>query len=122
MWLMTTLGFFSVACARQGDGSHGKPVDTSRIMIRARVKQHLDALKSRFPNELGRAEIIQTPSADYGWRIICPKVNWAICAKSLAEDISYDNFKDQCASRHGGSSPYLNALHTTWSTFRKTGK
>lgn len=37
MWLFTRYGFFSVVCARQGDGSHVMPVDPDRMMVRARV-------------------------------------------------------------------------------------
>ena len=39
-------------CARQGDGSHGQPVDLDRIMVRARVRSHLQALKERFSDLL----------------------------------------------------------------------
>jgi hypothetical protein len=48
MWLFTKYGFYSAVCARQGDGSHGQPVDPNRIMVRARMRQHLEALKERF--------------------------------------------------------------------------
>ena len=32
MWVFTTYGFYSVVCARQGDGRHGQPVDVSRLI------------------------------------------------------------------------------------------
>lgn len=35
MWLFTKYGFFSAVSAREGDGSHGRPVDPERIMVRA---------------------------------------------------------------------------------------
>ncbi len=47
MWLFTKHGFYSAVCARQGDGSHGQSVDPDRIMVRARVRSHLEALKER---------------------------------------------------------------------------
>src|SRR5436305_641101 len=34
MWIFTKHGFFSAVCAREGDGSHGRPVDPDRIMVR----------------------------------------------------------------------------------------
>ncbi len=53
VWLFTKYGFYSVVCARQGDGSHSQPVDPDRIMVRARVRRHLEALKDRFADLLG---------------------------------------------------------------------
>lgn len=119
MWFMTTLGFFSVVCARRGDGGPGQPVDETRVMIRVRVKGHLDALRLRFPEQLGRVEILETTNSDYRWRLFCPKAVWATCVKALVEDVAYDNFKAECATAHGGGSPYLHALHDTWTTFAK---
>jgi len=49
MWIFTKYGFYSAVCARQGDGSHGQPVDPDRIMVRARVRQlFFDALQFGF--------------------------------------------------------------------------
>lgn len=121
MWLMTTLGFFSVVCARQGSGAWENPVDKTHVMIRARDRRHLEALKSRFPSELGRLEIAETPSTDYHWRMFCLKEVWAACIADLTRDTDYDNFKDACAKTHGQTSPYLHALHDTWSTFHRMG-
>src|SRR6185295_9914327 len=53
MWLFTKHGFYSAVCARTGDGRHGQPPDVTRIMVRARVKEHLNGLKDRFPDLLG---------------------------------------------------------------------
>ena len=36
MWLFTKHGFFSVVCARQGNGKHGQLIDTARLVVRAR--------------------------------------------------------------------------------------
>jgi len=49
MWIFTKYGFFSAVCAREGSGRHGQPVDPDRIMIRARLLSHLEALLKRFP-------------------------------------------------------------------------
>lgn len=122
MWLMTTLGFFSVVCARQADGGWGNPVDKTRVMIRARNKRHLESLRSRFPKELKNLEIVESLSTDYRWRLFCPKDVWAACITELVRDTDYDNFKDACAEIHGQSSPYLHALHETWSTFNTMGR
>ena len=55
MWLFTKHGFYSVVCARQDDGSHGQPVEPDRIMVRARVHSHVEALIDRFSDLLADA-------------------------------------------------------------------
>jgi hypothetical protein len=45
MWVFTRHGFFSAVCARQENGNHHQRVDTGRIMVRARVKESLEALR-----------------------------------------------------------------------------
>ena len=52
MWIFTKYGFYSAVCARQGDGSHGQPVDTNRIMVRARIRKHLETLLDQFSDLL----------------------------------------------------------------------
>jgi hypothetical protein len=42
MWILTKHGFFSAVCARQGNGTHGQPVDLDRIMVRVRLRGHLE--------------------------------------------------------------------------------
>jgi hypothetical protein len=46
MWIFTRYGFFSVVCARQGEGQPGQPVDPDRVMIRARSKDDYDNFKA----------------------------------------------------------------------------
>ena len=55
MWIFSKHGFFSAVCARQGDGGHSQPVDPVRLMVRARVRSHLEALKSQFSELLATA-------------------------------------------------------------------
>lgn len=117
MWLMTKLGFFSVVCARPGYGAASDAgIDPDRVMIRARMRGHLLALRERFAPELEKYSIQETPRADYRWRLICPKSVWAARLRELALYTGYDNFKDACGATHGEDSPYVHALHTTWST------
>ncbi len=73
MWIASTLGFFSVVCARK-DSSRGE-IDPDRVMIRARLRQHIDALRGRF-SELLKCDILETANADYRFRIIVPKATW----------------------------------------------
>ena len=74
MWIFTKHGFFSAVCARQGDGKHGQPVDPDRIMVRARVRGHLEALKKRFPDLLGECEIQESAGTDYAFRLFVAEV------------------------------------------------
>jgi hypothetical protein len=58
MWIFTRYGFFSAVCAREGDGAHGRPIDPDRIMVRARLRDHLERLIAAFPELVGGATII----------------------------------------------------------------
>lgn len=116
MWLFTRYGFYSAVCARQGDGGFGQPVDETRIMVRARRREHLEALLDRFADLLGEAVIHKSDSSDYRFRIFLDKTVWAQVVERLAMDIDYDNFKSEVA-RHIGTvgAPYEHALHEVWS-------
>ena len=116
MWLFTKYGFFSAVCARQGDGSHSQPVDTERIMVRARVRRHLETLRERFTDLLGDSEIKEFSGTDYSFRIFVPKVIWSKIVAELTNELDYDNFKSEVA-RHQGSDgvAYEHSLHDVWS-------
>jgi len=116
MWLFTTYGFYSAVCARRGRGAHGQPVDPDRLMIRARVREHLESLRQRFPDVLGGCEIRESAGSDYAFRFFVEKAVWAQILAKLAEETDYDNFKDAVA-RHDGQAwdQYSLALHDVWS-------
>lgn len=111
MWLYTKYGFFSVVCAREGDGAHGNPVDPRRVMVRARRREHLEHLLSEVPG------VHQSVGTDYRYRVFLPKDAWAAIARALAEDIDYDNFKD-AAHAHLDWTPhgqcYTESLADVW--------
>jgi len=117
MWLFTRYGFFSAVCARQGEGRYGAPVDVDRIMVRARVRAHLDALLTRFPSALAGCEIRQSSATDYAFRIFVAKPAWTEVLSELARDIDYGNFKSEVA-RHESmvGADYERALHEVWET------
>jgi len=115
MWIFTKHGFFSAVCAREGDGRHGQPVDPNRIMVRARVRGHLEALKQRFPDLLGDCEIQEFVGTDYAFRLFINKAVWIEVVAALAEEIDYDNFKSKAADHQGRTgSAYFHALHDVW--------
>ena len=116
MWIFTKYGFFSAVCARQGDGSHGQPVDPDRVMLRARVRRHLELLKEQFAEQLGGSEIKEYPVTDYAFRIFLPKTAWSRLVSELTNVMDYDNFKSEVA-RHQGR-----ALHDVWSVMHQLQK
>ncbi len=116
MWLFTKHGFYSAVCARQGDGSHGQPVDPRRIMVRARVRRHLEALKEKFLDLLGGCEIKEFTGTDYAFRIFVEKPVWSQVVAGLTEEVDYDNFKSEVARFQGrDGAAYERALHKVWS-------
>ena len=120
MWIFTKYGFFSAVCARQGDGKHNHQVDPDRIMVRARIRRHLEALKDRFPRVLGESEIKEFAQADYAFRIFIAKSTWAEILSELAQETDYDNFKSEVARYQGSAgAAYEHALHRIWSVMNE---
>ena len=123
MWIFTKHGFYSAVCARQGDGKHGQPVDPDRIMVRARVREHLEALTARFPDLLGRCEIREFAGTDYAFRLFVEKSAWSQVLAGLAEETDYDNFKSEVARHQGrAGAAYEHSLHEVWSVMNRLQK
>jgi hypothetical protein len=123
MWLFTKYGFFSAVCARQGDGKQGQPVDTKRIMVRARVRKHLEALRERFPNCLGDCEVHAFTGSDYAFRIFVDKSVWSQVVLGLNEELDYGNFKSEVARFQGqDGAAYERSLHDVWSVMYRLQK
>ena len=101
MWLFTTHGFYSVTTAGR-----------RKVQIRARVRDHLERLKSAFRKQL-RGPIIETPDADYRYRIIAGRDAWQKVASQLADEIDYPNFKNAVFNEFGQDN-YETALHRVW--------
>ena len=115
MWLFTRYGFFSAVCARTGDGRHNQPVDPERIMVRARCRDHLQALQGQFSQQLGGREILEFSQSDYAYRIFVPKAAWSQVLAALGDELDYDNFKAEVARFQQGQEPaYLAARHNVW--------
>lgn len=123
MWVFTKHGFFSAVCARQGSGEHGNPVDPNRIMVRARLRSHLEALKKRFPDQLGPCEIQEFAGSDYAVRIFVAKSVWSQVLVGLAQETDYDNFKSEVARHQGrAGAAYERSLHDVWSVMYRLQK
>ena len=123
MWIFTRHGFYSAVCARQGDGGHRQPVDPNRIMVRARLRTHLEALKDRFPDLLGECDIKDFVGTDYAFRIFVDKSVWTQVMTGLSDELDYDNFKSEVArfQRHTGAA-YEHSLHEVWSVMYRLQK
>lgn len=123
MWIFTKHGFFSAVCARKGDGKHGQPVDPDHIMVRARVRGHLEALKKRFPDILGVCEIKESAETDYAYRLFVQKSEWMQVLARLAEETNYDNFKSEVSRYQGrAGAAYERSLHEVWSVMYRLQK
>ena len=123
MWIFTKHGFFSAVRARQGDGKHGHPVDPDHIMVRARLREHLERLKGRFPDLLGRCEIREFAGTDYAYRLFVDKPVWSQVLAGLAEKTDYDNFKSEVARHQGrAGAAYERSLHEVWSVMHRLQK
>jgi hypothetical protein len=115
MWIFTRYGFFSIACAeKQGGGT-----DEDKVMVRARMREHLNSLRERFPDtSLSTAPILTHAGTDYMFRIIVPKTEWAAILSELAMELNWRNSKSEAAKfarEKGTSHHYIEALHDVWS-------
>jgi hypothetical protein len=120
MWLFTRYGFFSVVCARQGSGDMGQAVDPQRIMVRARLKAHLQSLRERFPDLLDACEIREFPGSDYAYRLFVEKSAWMQAVVELTSEMDYDNFKSEVARFQGRAGrEYEKALHEVWEVMHR---
>jgi hypothetical protein len=117
MWVFTRYGFFSVVSTR---GPHGTTIDPDRVLIRARDRRHLDALRGRFPEVLEVGEIHEGVGTDYAFRMVVEKSAWARVLQMLGAEIDYDNFKSEVASHlKSAGAEYEEALHQVWSVMRR---
>jgi hypothetical protein len=123
MWIFTKYGFFSAVSARQEDEKYGQVLDPDRIMVRARVRGHLEALKERFPDMLGQCDIHAFIGTDYAFRIFVDKLVWSQVLSDLAEETDYDNFKSEVAHHQGtDGADYEHSLHEVWSVMYRLQK
>ncbi len=104
MWLVTSIGFFSVVAHRD---------DRHTVVVRARARGDLEALRKRYLPDL---EIAETEDGDYRFRALLERSEWEHAAQRLAADIDYDNFKNAVAERQGTERAYI--YGRVWSTLR----
>lgn len=91
MWLVTTVGFFSVV---------QKPGDTM-LTIRSRVRSDLENLRKQYLPSLGQIE--EHTGTDYEYRARASKEAVSEALRRIALDIDYGNFKDTVKKRQGSA-------------------
>lgn len=105
MWLITTVGFFSVV-------QKPEDVGTQTLTVRARVRNDLEVLKARYLPELDAIQ--ESATNDYRYRASAPQAAVARAMAQMIEHLDYSNFKDAVAQRQGHSRSAL--YHDVWAT------
>lgn len=91
-------------------------------MVRSRVRRHLELFRELLCEELGDAwmvegsdlpEVLETPEADYAFRLFCTREAFTAVMGWTIENIRYRNFKNQAAAE-AEDPDYLPALHDVW--------
>lgn len=76
MWVMTKTGFYSTVEDR---------ANPDVLIVRCRVREDMEATGWPYA---------ETPDADYAFRAMVPRANWAAFIAAETVTINYDNFKD----------------------------
>lgn len=108
MWLVTQIGFFSIV-----EKPHNR--DTGTLTIRARKKEDLENLRTKYLPDLSPTQF--DPRADYAYRASAPRERVQDAVSALVADIRYDNFKDQVAKVQGNERAIL--YHQVWAALAR---
>jgi hypothetical protein len=93
MWICFNNAFVSIVQDK---------TDPAKLVVRARARAHLVALFGR------RAPIVETPRADYRWRLLTSRAKIARLLVNKVETLSYVNFKDSVKDDR------LHDMYLTW--------
>jgi hypothetical protein len=89
MWLLTTIGFFSVVQKRGESG----------LTVRARAASDLDRLREKYLPEVSAT--IPNAGTDYPFRGTITHTDFARGLAKMGGDIHYENFKSEGARKMG---------------------
>lgn len=95
MWIFTTFGFFSVV---QKKGQE-------HLTVRARAREDLDALRSRYLP--GLSKTIAHGGTDYPFRATVMHDEFAEAMVEIVRDVAYPNFKDQVLHEAGSHRAHV---------------
>jgi len=123
MWLFTKYGFISAVNARLGGPNRSSPPDPSLIVIRARVRSHMQNLFNAFPSLLSGFEINEDTvgQRDYKYIAIVPKAVWVRLVSELANEMNYPKFKSSLID-FDGKNDYHDSLLDVWNLMYETQK
>lgn len=105
MWIFTKQGFYSVVQDFR---------DPSLLLVRARSRADLERLSEGLH---GRPEILATPDADYPYRLVAQREDFASWLASSAAAADYTNFKAAVAQSAGLERALL--YEEVWSDMRR---
>lgn len=109
MWIFTETGFISAVADREVPG---------QLVVRARDRAALEPLQvAIFAMQEEETAILNTPDADYPYRLYADQNVVARWAAHAVRDITYANFKGQCANTL--PVEYSDALHDVWSAMHQ---
>jgi len=108
MWLCNSEGFFSIVKKSCGD---------DELLVRARVYEDLKRLADKL--RIPAAAIIETPRADYRYRMRAKASAVAQYLAGAALAIGYDNFKGSLSHRTAFDRDRARAYADVWSTLRR---
>lgn len=87
MWLYLKTGFYSVV--------HKPPCNKDELLVRTRSKVDIDKLQNLLKEKYQfDGEVIDSPKADYAYRMTVPRETFASFMASIAMQMDYDNFKN----------------------------
>jgi hypothetical protein len=95
MWLLTSVGFFSVV----------RKLGEADLTVRARSRSDLEALSTEYLPSLG--PIIEGAGTDYPYRAHASPDFLAAAVARIVEDIDYSNFKNAVAERQGPDRAHI---------------
>ena len=93
MWLMTTVGFFSIIQERPDD---------TLLTIRGSARGDLEALRGHYLPSLG--DIEEDPETEHKFRAQASREAVAQALSRIATDIDYASFKDRTKEMRGSSA------------------
>jgi hypothetical protein len=112
IWVFTQDGFYSVTAYDEAPGGP-RPDANELVVVRTRARDDL----TRLSGWIHDAEIVATPSADYPFRIVCGREEWARYLVAMTEQIDYTNFKQRVEERLG--TRRHDVLLSVWTTLRR---
>lgn len=111
MWIFTEHGFFSLTRSRE---------EPNKIQARARCKADAHNLAAYVAAKLDMKRaprVIETPAADYRFRLILEPAALAVIMAAMVEDIGYSNFKGHIETT--GQRDKLPILHDVWAMMNR---